>query len=99
MSIPQRNILIIGSGVIGLTIAHILSEKPERYSVTIVARDLPEDLDSQQWSSPWAGALIERGDSSSDERTKRWRTATLCVGYAVIMHMRLLLLSVTSSGT
>lgn len=99
MSAPQRKILIIGSGVIGLTIAHVLSEKPKEYSITIIARDLPEDLDSQQWSSPWAGALIERGNSTSDERTKRWRAISLSVGCAPIMRMRLSLLSVTNSGT
>lgn len=77
MSTAQHKILIIGSGVIGLTIAHVLSEKPERYSITVVARDLPDDLDSQQWSSPWAGALIEHANSTSDERTKRWRETSL----------------------
>lgn len=46
-------IVVLGAGVIGLTVAHVLSENP-RYKVKVVARDLPGDLDSQGFASPWA---------------------------------------------
>ena len=45
--------VILGAGVIGLTVAHVLS-KDERYKIKIVARDMPEDMDSQGFASPWA---------------------------------------------
>jgi glycine/D-amino acid oxidase-like deaminating enzyme len=52
---PQSptNVVILGAGVIGLTIAHVLTESGH-FNVTIVARDMPEDLSSQAFSSPWA---------------------------------------------
>ena len=49
----QRPIVIIGGGIIGLTIAHVLSDDPQN-KIVIVARDMPEDLDSQAFASPWA---------------------------------------------
>lgn len=51
------NVVIIGSGVIGLTIAHVLSQDPS-YRITIVARDFPDDMDSQAWASPWAVSAL-----------------------------------------
>ena len=50
------NVTILGSGVIGLTVAHVLTEGDgsNLFKVTIVARDMPEDLSSQAFSSPWA---------------------------------------------
>ncbi|CAL1694500.1 unnamed protein product [Somion occarium] len=51
----KKHIVIIGSGVIGLTIAQVVTTRfPDKYRVTIVARDTPEDLTSQAFSSPWA---------------------------------------------
>lgn len=49
----QTNVVILGAGVIGLTVAHVLTEDPG-FKVTIVARDLPEDLTSTGFASPWA---------------------------------------------
>lgn len=50
-----KEIVILGAGVIGLTIAHVLSTSPHHaYKISIVARDMPEDLDSQAFASPWA---------------------------------------------
>ncbi len=46
-------VVILGAGVIGLTVAHVLS-KDARYKIKIVARDMPDDLDSQAFASPWA---------------------------------------------
>jgi glutamyl-tRNA reductase len=48
-----RPVVIIGAGVIGLTIAHVLSSD-DSYKITIVARDMPEDVNSQGFASPWA---------------------------------------------
>ncbi|TCD68307.1 hypothetical protein EIP91_011166 [Steccherinum ochraceum] len=53
----QRHIVILGAGVIGMTIAHVISTRyPSKYKITIVARDMPEDFTSQAFASPWAGA-------------------------------------------
>lgn len=58
METASTNVVVIGSGVIGLTIAHVLSTEPSLH-ITVVARDLPGDLESQAWSSPWAvGASV-----------------------------------------
>ena len=55
---PQSptDVVILGAGVIGLTVAHVLTggEGSSLFNVTIVARDMPEDLTSQAFSSPWA---------------------------------------------
>ncbi|KAF5482882.1 D-amino-acid oxidase [Colletotrichum fructicola] len=48
-------ITILGAGITGLTIA---SQLPRGYDVTIVARNLPNDPESQEWASPWAGAVF-----------------------------------------
>ena len=53
------HVVILGAGVIGLTTAHVLSERYPLYKFTVVARDLPEeaDLNSQAWASPWAVSM------------------------------------------
>ncbi|KZT08689.1 nucleotide-binding domain-containing protein [Laetiporus sulphureus 93-53] len=64
-------VVILGAGVIGLSVAYTLSSNSgDAYKIKIVARDMPEDLDSQAFSSPWAGANWSpmRG---FDENTKR----------------------------
>ena len=52
----QTHVVILGAGVIGLTAAHVLTEGEGSniFNVTIVARDMPEDLNSQAFASPWA---------------------------------------------
>lgn len=51
-------IVILGAGVIGLTVAHtLLTTSHNAYKIKIVARDLPEDLSSQAFASPWAVRL------------------------------------------
>ena len=61
----RKKIVIIGAGVIGLTIAHVLSEPSDSAQrspdeIIVVARELLEedkrDLRSGAWASPWAGA-------------------------------------------
>jgi D-amino-acid oxidase len=65
---PQSptDVVILGAGVIGLTIAHVLTEGDgsSLFNVTIVARDMPEDLSSQGFASPWAVSrlLLSPGD-------------------------------------
>lgn len=44
------NVTIIGSGVIGLFAALVLTDAG--YKVTIIARDMPGD-ENQNWASPW----------------------------------------------
>lgn len=74
-----QNVVIIGAGVIGLTIAHVLSSQaPNNYKITIIAREMPEDWDSQGWASPWAGAnWSDMPMGGLDERIKKWETVTL----------------------
>lgn len=58
MADADQNVLILGSGVIGLTVAHVLAhDTAKNYKIKIVARDLSEDLDSQAFASPWAVSL------------------------------------------
>jgi hypothetical protein len=62
--------------VIGLTCALSLVEKG--FAVHIVARGLPEDTDSQNFASPWAGANICPFKSKEEgPREAKWETATL----------------------
>ena len=52
----QTHVVILGAGVIGLTAAHVLTQGDgsNLFKVTVVARDMPEDLTSQAFASPWA---------------------------------------------
>lgn len=53
----SKNLVVLGAGVIGLTIAYLATADPnDSLRVTMVARDMPEDMDSQAWASPFAGA-------------------------------------------
>lgn len=80
-----EHIVVLGAGVIGLTVAHILSESIDtsnlnQCNITVVARDMPEDMDSQGWASPWAGAnwsIMPMG--GIDDRIKKWETITLSI--------------------
>ncbi|WVQ79487.1 hypothetical protein IAT38_001586 [Cryptococcus sp. DSM 104549] len=54
---PGKNsydVVVLGCGVLGLSIAHELVNKGLK--VAVVGKDLPEDLDSTGFASPWAGA-------------------------------------------
>jgi len=70
--------VVLGAGVIGLTVAHVLSFDPSNeYNITVIARDMPEDLDSQAWASPWAGANWSPMPMGGlDENIKKWETVT-----------------------
>ncbi|KAH0844426.1 hypothetical protein AYO21_00894 [Fonsecaea monophora] len=50
----DKNIVVVGAGVAGLTTAFLLSKNP-RYKVTIAAKHMPGDYDIE-YASPWAGA-------------------------------------------
>ncbi|KAI0348227.1 nucleotide-binding domain-containing protein [Trametopsis cervina] len=58
MAADQAHIVVLGAGVIGLTIAHEIVERYPLYKVTVISRDFPDDagLLSQSQASPWAGA-------------------------------------------
>jgi len=79
MSQDRQTVVILGAGVIGLTIAHVLSsELSNAWKIIVVAWDMPEDLDSQGWASPWAGAnWSQMYMGGLDERIKKWETVTL----------------------
>ncbi|GAA6009907.1 hypothetical protein JCM11491_000862 [Sporobolomyces phaffii] len=71
----RRKVVVLGAGVIGLTCALSLVE--QGYAVHIVARDLPEDIDSQNFASPWAGANVCPFKSREEgPREARWETVT-----------------------
>lgn len=51
----QRHLVVLGAGVIGLTVAYLAATDPAvPFRVTVVARDMPEDMHSQAWASPFA---------------------------------------------
>ena len=50
----EKNIVVLGAGVIGLTCALSLSSNP-RYRITVCAKHMPGDYDIS-YASPWAGA-------------------------------------------
>ncbi|KAF9064791.1 hypothetical protein BDP27DRAFT_1298717 [Rhodocollybia butyracea] len=65
-------VVVIGSGVTGLSIALALSRI---YTVTIVARDLVGDNESHGWASPWAGAGWRPHNTSSEEEIVMQKTS------------------------
>ena len=75
-SSQSRSIVVLGGGVIGLTIAHVLSEDPS-CAITVIARELPEHhMQSGGWASPWAGAnWSPLGEY--DERKVKWEKETV----------------------
>ncbi|KAH7910447.1 hypothetical protein BJ138DRAFT_1008789 [Hygrophoropsis aurantiaca] len=75
---PQRSLVILGAGVVGLTIAYLISEDTQLpFKITIVARDMPEDMDSQAWASPYAGANWSPMPMGGvDERLGNWERKT-----------------------
>lgn len=51
-----KQLVVLGAGVIGLSVAYLAATHHDvgPFKVTIVARDMPEDMDSQAWASPFA---------------------------------------------
>ncbi|CUM67312.1 uncharacterized protein PRCAT00005005001 [Priceomyces carsonii] len=64
----SRDIIIVGSGVIGLTCALVLAENGK--SVKVISNHFPGDPLSSNYTSPWAGAHFRPfpSRSLSDER-------------------------------
>ncbi|KIK95350.1 hypothetical protein PAXRUDRAFT_389901 [Paxillus rubicundulus Ve08.2h10] len=70
----QGELVVLGAGVIGLTIGYLAATDPYfSFRVTIVARDMPEDMDSQAWASPFAGASWSPMPAGGiDQRVYNW---------------------------
>ncbi|KAG2751538.1 FAD dependent oxidoreductase [Suillus brevipes Sb2] len=71
-------LVILGAGVIGLTIAYVATcDSDVVFDITIVARDMPGDWHSQAWASPFAGASWSPHPlGATDERVRRWEQKT-----------------------
>ncbi|KAF1845054.1 nucleotide-binding domain-containing protein [Cucurbitaria berberidis CBS 394.84] len=63
----MARITIVGAGITGMAIASLLSRNHE---VTIIAKNLPGDELSQDWASPWAGAVFLGLDGSNPREQK-----------------------------
>ncbi|KAJ9143110.1 Nucleotide-binding domain-containing protein [Pleurostoma richardsiae] len=62
----MTKVTILGAGITAMAVAATL---PKHYDITILARNLPGDPDSQEWASPWAGAVwMGMADSSPAEQ-------------------------------
>ncbi|KZV65121.1 FAD dependent oxidoreductase [Peniophora sp. CONT] len=90
---PKTKVVILGSGVTGLTIAHVLTDgaNADQFDVSIVARDLPEDFHSQGYASPWAGA--NWSPMNMNERLAGWEKRTVekwreMVPAGLVMHQK-----------
>ncbi|GAA6061765.1 hypothetical protein JCM10212_000745 [Sporobolomyces blumeae] len=71
----SRKVVVIGAGVVGLTAALALVQAG--YKVRILARDLPQDVTSTAFASPWAGANWCPFKSLRDgPREAKWETET-----------------------
>ncbi|GAA5964453.1 hypothetical protein JCM3765_006285 [Sporobolomyces pararoseus] len=71
----QQKVVVLGAGVVGLTCALSLVERG--FAVHIVARDLPEDTDSQLFASPYAGAnWCPFKNPEEGPREKKWEAVT-----------------------
>ncbi|RMJ29087.1 D-amino acid oxidase [Aspergillus sp. HF37] len=69
----QKNVVIIGAGVAGLTTAFLLSKKPG-YKIVVAAKHMPGDYDIE-YASPWAGANYMPVSPSGTEAAE-WDKAT-----------------------
>ncbi|TPX15280.1 uncharacterized protein E0L32_004557 [Thyridium curvatum] len=63
----MSKVTILGAGIVGMAVASMLSRS---HKVTIVARDLPGDDETQNWASPWAGAVFLGLDGSTPREQK-----------------------------
>ncbi|KAG0673952.1 hypothetical protein C6P40_002497 [Pichia californica] len=64
-----KNIVIIGSGIIGLSIAYLLllESKEEVKSITLISQHFPDDKPiDHEYTSPWAGAHFRPFPHSND---------------------------------
>ncbi|KAG2155504.1 hypothetical protein DEU56DRAFT_311446 [Suillus clintonianus] len=75
----EQSLVVLGAGVLGLTIAYLAAFAEDvSFNIKVIARELPgEDMDSQAWASPYAGANwspMELG--GRDERIRMWEQKT-----------------------
>ncbi|PHH76175.1 hypothetical protein CDD82_4115 [Ophiocordyceps australis] len=66
----QRQIVILGAGIIGLDVALVLAKRGLGAHVTILAQFLPGDT-APDYTSPWAGCNFS-AVSGTDENALRW---------------------------
>ncbi|WWC65569.1 uncharacterized protein I303_108187 [Kwoniella dejecticola CBS 10117] len=64
----RHDAVVLGCGVLGLSIAHELTRKGLK--VVVVGKDLPEDIHSTGFASPWAGANWHSFASNPKERRR-----------------------------
>ncbi|KAG1754957.1 uncharacterized protein EDB91DRAFT_262392 [Suillus paluster] len=66
-------LVILGAGVIGLTIAYLAAcDSDVVFDITIIARDMPGDWGSQAWGANWSPMPL----GATDERVRRWEKTT-----------------------
>ena len=82
------DIVVVGSGITGLTIAQELLKKG--YRPAVVAKDFADDAQSQGFASPWA-VRLQRESAETSRADASCRAAT---GAATPMTM-----SASSNGT
>ncbi|KIW11299.1 hypothetical protein PV08_10599 [Exophiala spinifera] len=70
----QKNVVVVGAGVAGLTTALLLSRKPG-YKIVVAAKHMPGDYDIE-YASPWAGAnympVSVRGTDAAEWDKATW---------------------------
>ncbi|KAL4070699.1 FAD dependent oxidoreductase [Scleroderma citrinum] len=73
-----KQLVVLGAGIIGLSVAYLATTRLDAaFKVTIVARDMPEDMDSQAWASPFAGANWSPMPMGGiDPRVRKWEQTT-----------------------
>ncbi|KAF9890086.1 hypothetical protein FE257_006247 [Aspergillus nanangensis] len=76
-------VTIVGSGIVGLSVASLLSRS---YDVTIIARDLPGDQNSLDWASPWAGAVFLGLDGSTPQEQHMQRNSFAYLWALAVTH-------------
>lgn len=62
--------MLINNPLYSITGLAIASSLPKNYDITVVARNLPGDLESTEWASPWAGAVFMGMADSSEKEQK-----------------------------
>ncbi|OCF33381.1 D-amino-acid oxidase [Kwoniella heveanensis BCC8398] len=60
--------VVLGCGVLGLSIAHELTDRGLK--VAVVGKELPEDVESTGFASPWAGANWHSFGTTAQERKR-----------------------------
>lgn len=75
----SKPVIVVGAGVVGLSCALVLSEKG--YKVTVIARNLPTDALTAEYTSPWAGAHFRPQPSRSESDKKEMEMTRITQKY------------------